>query len=260
MAADETAADAAVDLMRRLSPARVSEHLQVAIDCNPELTEELLARVDQPLRVGRDAKANMREYLLCDYNRDGDSVRSPWSNCYDPPLEDGAVPSDALRALEVGFNEVFDAYRQQYYEGGVSSAYFWDTDEGFAGCFLIKKVAATGAEVEGGSWDVVHVIEADKGVTAEPGTAVHYKLTTTVLLTLHPTLPKPASVSLCGNLTKQSEATVPLAPGPKGHVVAMGKLVEAMESRVRDTLQQVYFGKVKAARAAAARPRTRAPD
>ena len=34
-----------------------------------------------------------QDYLLCDYNRDGDSYRSPWSNTYEPPLEDGAMPS-----------------------------------------------------------------------------------------------------------------------------------------------------------------------
>jgi hypothetical protein len=27
----------------------------------------------------------------------------------------------------------------RYYEGGVSSVYFWDIDEGFAGCVLLKK-------------------------------------------------------------------------------------------------------------------------
>ena len=36
-------------------------------------------------------------------------------------------------------NEVFDSYRELYFEGGVSSVYLWDLSEGFAGCFLIKK-------------------------------------------------------------------------------------------------------------------------
>jgi hypothetical protein len=29
--------------------------------------------------------------------------------------------------------------RCRYYEGGISSVYFWDIDEGFAGCVLLKK-------------------------------------------------------------------------------------------------------------------------
>ena len=38
-------------------------------------------------------------------------ARSPWSNKYDPPLEDGAMPSARLRKLEVEANNAFDQYR-----------------------------------------------------------------------------------------------------------------------------------------------------
>jgi capping protein beta len=38
--------------------------------------------------------------------------RSPWSNTYDPPLEDGAVPSEKLRKLEQDANVAFDQYRE----------------------------------------------------------------------------------------------------------------------------------------------------
>ena len=44
----------------------------------PSLTEDLLSSVDQPLEVRRCKKTG-RDYLLCDYNRDGHSYRSPWS-------------------------------------------------------------------------------------------------------------------------------------------------------------------------------------
>jgi capping protein beta len=96
--------------------------------------------VDQPLEVRRCSQTN-RDYLLCDYNRDGDSYRSPWSNEFDPPLEDGTVPSERVRKLEVAANESFDVYRELYYEGGVGSVYFWDLDDGFAGVILLKKGA-----------------------------------------------------------------------------------------------------------------------
>lgn len=66
--------------------------------------------------------------------------RSPWSNEYDPPLEDGAVPTKDLRQLEITANGAFDAYRELYFEGGVSSVYLWDLEPtGFAGVVLIKK-------------------------------------------------------------------------------------------------------------------------
>lgn len=115
------------------------------------MTEDLLSSVDQPLTIKR-CKQTGRDYLLCDYNRDGDSYRSPWSNEFDPPLDggvgdggagDGAgaagVPSDKVRRMEIKANEAFDVYRELYYEGGVSSVYFWNLDDGFAGVVLLKK-------------------------------------------------------------------------------------------------------------------------
>jgi len=62
--------------MRRLPPQQVEKNLSDLIDLVPDLCEELLASVDQPLRVLRD-KQTGKDYLLCDYNRDGDSYRYP---------------------------------------------------------------------------------------------------------------------------------------------------------------------------------------
>jgi capping protein beta len=112
--------------------------------------------VDQPLKIARD-KETGKDYLLCDYNRDGDSYRSPWSNKYDPPLSDGAVPSDRLRRLEIEANQAFDTYRELYFESGVCSVYLWDLDHGFAGVILIKKAGDT--EKIKGCWDSIHVVE-----------------------------------------------------------------------------------------------------
>lgn len=142
------------DLLRRLNPKHTTDHLSSIISLAPDLTEDLLASVDQPLTVKR-CKDTGREYLLCDYNRDGDSYRSPWSNKFDPPLDEsgaggvgaggsegageGAIPSERVRKMEVKANEAFDVYRELYYEGGVSSVYFWNLDDGFAGVVLLKK-------------------------------------------------------------------------------------------------------------------------
>jgi capping protein beta len=41
----------ALDLMRRLPPAKVTENLTSLVELAPHLTEELLARVDQPLQA-----------------------------------------------------------------------------------------------------------------------------------------------------------------------------------------------------------------
>lgn len=131
------------DLLRRLNPKHTTAHLNSLIHLAPDLTEDLLSSVDQPLSIRR-CKQTGRDYLLCDYNRDGDSYRSPWSNEFDPPLESGAasaasLPSEKVRKMEVRANEAFDLYRDLYYEGGVSSVYFWNLDDGFAGVVLLKK-------------------------------------------------------------------------------------------------------------------------
>jgi capping protein beta len=121
----------------------------------PSLTEDLLSSVDQPLTISRCRKTG-RDYLLCDYNRDGDSYRSPWSGEFETPVGgttpggvdesgnnegagEGAVPSERVRKMEIRANEAFDVYRELYYEGGVSSVYFWNLDDGFAGVVLLKK-------------------------------------------------------------------------------------------------------------------------
>jgi capping protein beta len=126
------------DLLRRLNPKHTTASLSALINLVPNLTEDLLSSVDQPLQLAR-CKQTGRDYLLCDYNRDGDCYRSPWSNEFDPPLSDGTVPTDRMRQMEIAANDAFDVYRELYYEGGVSSVYFWDLEVGFAGVVLLKK-------------------------------------------------------------------------------------------------------------------------
>ena len=214
-----------------------------------------------------------RKYLLCDYNRDGDSYRSPWyvphfttaykvapakpdeqgggpcqrksthlhqgrrqlilsqqhlalsphahrhphthlslfpranrSNEYEPALEDGFQPSDALRSMEVDANTLYDSYREQYYEGGVSSVYLWDLDTGFAGCFLVKKTVQGNAFVTDGGWDSIHVVE----VTEKGDGKATYKLTSTLMLTMGVQKASVGDSNLSGCMTKQKELTLPV--------------------------------------------------
>jgi capping protein beta len=59
---------------RRLPPTRIEENLDALLNICPEYADDLLGSVDQPLKLLTD-KASGREYLACDYNRDGDSYR-----------------------------------------------------------------------------------------------------------------------------------------------------------------------------------------
>ena len=60
--------------MRRLPPQQIEKNLSDLIDLVPDLCEDLLSSIDQPLKVATDKKVG-KDYLLCDYNRDGDSYR-----------------------------------------------------------------------------------------------------------------------------------------------------------------------------------------
>ncbi|KAH0833060.1 F-actin capping protein [Lanmaoa asiatica] len=253
--------DSMLDLMRRLPPTRVEENINSLIRICPDYADDLLGSVDQPLKVLTD-RATGREYLACDYNRDGDSYRSPWSNEYDPPLEDGTTPSPKLRKLEIAANEAFDTYRELYYEGGASSVYLWELEDGgFAGVVLLKKVMDPSSPDEpSGSWDSIHVFE-----TAERGRQAHYKLTSTVMLQLVTRRTEDAQtyaiasqekktsdhgskssgeVNLSGSMTRQTEQDWPLQDS-SSHITNTGRMIEEMEIKMRNLLQEVYFGKTR---------------
>jgi len=234
---------ASLDLMRRMPPSRMESSLEELVDLAPDLTDDLLNTVDQPLQVAKDTQKNV--YLLCDYNRDGDSYRSPWTNSYDPPMDDGVLPPAKLRAMEVSANELFASYMQNYYENGASSVYFWELDDtSFAACVLFKKdVEQKKKGLEAGGWDAIHVVE----VRPSGGRAA-YKLTSTVMLRLatdHSVGPKSTGeLKLSGSMTRQQEQEFPAADD-QAHLPNMGRMIEEMENRMRDSLQDVYFGKTK---------------
>jgi len=232
--------DCALDLMRRLPPQQIEKNLSDLIDLVPDLCEDLLSSVDQPLKIARDKQIG-KDYLLCDYNRDGDSYRSPWSNLYEPQLDDGAMPSDRLRQLEIDANKAFDLYREMYFEGGVSSVYLWDLEHGFAGVILIKKAGDGDSMKIKGCWDSIHVVEVQE---KSSGRSAHYKLTSTCMLWLQTNKAKSGTMNLGGSLTRQIEQDATVSEASP-HIANIGRLVEDMENKIRSTLNEIYFGKTR---------------
>ncbi|AQZ14707.1 CAP2 (YIL034C) [Zygosaccharomyces parabailii] len=242
----EQSFDAALDLLRRLDPNRLQEHLQNLIQLEPSMAEDLLSSVDTPLQVKKDPKCSQREFLCCDYNRDIDSHRSPWSNQYFPELsaedlKESPFPSEGLRELEVLANDSFDIYRDLYYEGGISSVYLWESEEespqDYAGVVLFKK-----GDRSLSSWDSIHVVEV-----THTGQVANYRLTSTIILYLD----KDNQMTLSGNLTRQTErqGTLPVAGNAEHRHVAevtnLGTLVEDVEIQMRTLLETVYFEKTR---------------
>jgi capping protein (actin filament) muscle Z-line, beta len=143
-------------------------------------------------------------------------VSSPWSNKYDPEVPDseGFFPSENLRELEVYANEIFDSYRELYYQGGISSVYMWDLDAAFAACFLVKKDVIDQRFVEKGSWNSIHVLEVNELSGPAPRKAT-YRLTTTVLLAMKVNRPELGDLTLDGTLTRQVDTVSHLGPSQR---------------------------------------------
>lgn len=155
-----------------------------------------------------------------------------------------------LRKLEIAANEAFDTYREMYFEGGVSSVYLWDLDDGgFAGVVVLKKVLNVGdASAPSSSWDSIHVFEA-----AERGRQAHYKLTSTIMLYLGTKKEgvkgsveqtSNGEILLSGSMTRQIEQDHPVND-TSSHVSNTGRMIEEQEIKMRNLLQDVYFGKTR---------------
>ena len=99
------------------------------------------------------------------------------------------------------------------------------------------------ASPQGGSsqgvWDSIHVFEA-----SERGRLTNYRLTSTVILSLSSSSSALGDLDLSGNMTRQVEQDLQV-DGDEGHIANIGRLVEDMELKMRNLLQEVYFGKAK---------------
>jgi len=182
---------------------------------------------------------------MCDYNRDGDSYRSPWTNKYEPPLDDCFMPSARLRAIEEKLNIVFDSYRALYYEGGISSVYLWDLeskDGGFAACFLIKKeILEPQRRVSAGNWDSIHVVE----VQPQGAGKCCYKVVSTVMLTMTTEKGNAGSVAVSGSLTRKAKDKICDFKTDDDHITNMGSTIENIEISIRGEIEGVYIQKTR---------------
>ncbi|CAF1343812.1 unnamed protein product [Rotaria sordida] len=201
-------------------------------------TEEFLATVvNQPLKVIHDQTVG-KDYLLCDRNRNGDSYRSPWTNTYTPP-SNGNLPSDRLRQLEIKANQMFEQYHKMLFKGGVSSVYFWDLENGFAGVILIKKFDdgnSTSEECQ----DSIHVVVVEE---KQNGHSAHYKLTSTVMFWLQTNKTMFDMMNLAGKLI-QLESDHRITDFSQ-HINNIGEIVKQMENKIHQILNSNYSEKEK---------------
>eukprot|EP01064_Diplonema_japonicum_P028888 TRINITY_DN453_c2_g2_i1.p1 TRINITY_DN453_c2_g2~~TRINITY_DN453_c2_g2_i1.p1 ORF type:complete len:286 (+),score=77.84 TRINITY_DN453_c2_g2_i1:54-860(+) len=230
------ALDAALSLLKCMPVSKLGESLTGVCKLQPDLIEDLLEEVDQPLKL-KTCNCCGNEYIICDHNRDGDSFRSPWNNKYQPENEEGILPSGRLRTMEVALNSLFKSYAHSYYDLAVTSVYLWDLDTGFAGAVLIKKDVTNMEGIEQGGWDSIHVLEAEE----DDANTFTYTLTTTIMLHLKGENAG-TKLRMSGSLTTQNE-TEERVTNDEEHIRHIGELVQNTENKIRNTIDQVYFGK-----------------
>ncbi|CAD8169090.1 unnamed protein product [Paramecium octaurelia] len=236
---------ACLNILKRLPPTQIQKNAAALASLIPDYAEELYQKIDKPLDIGQDEKGN--QFIQSEFNRDGDSFRSHVTNSYYPPIDDAVYPSEALRKLELKANAVFDEYRRLYYEGGLSSCYFWDKEDGgFATAWLIRKNVEKTKGIEDGSWSSINVID----IKTDGKSKWTYKITTSVVLEMNIIQNQDVGkFNITGTLTKQKEESFEAPAGNKDlelfHIMKIGTLVEDVESYLRAQLDGVYFGKTK---------------
>jgi len=235
--------NACLSLNRRMPPVEVESTLDNLITLVGEDLEETLCQlIDVPLTVEMDTKSN-KKFITCDYNRDGDSFRSPFCNEYFPALDvdDPFLPSKKLRVFEMKANHAMNIYRDLYFQGGVSSVYCWDLeDEAFASCWACKKdVDRDGMKLH---WSEIHIFR----VKPKPDSKWDYQLTSTVIVHTDHVDEEGVTLNLSGTRTMQKNMIdVPLTKKDidDHHVAHMGKMAEELSSALLSSMAGIYYAK-----------------
>lgn len=149
-------------------------------------------KVEVPTTICEDDPEG--KFLCCEFNRDGDSYRSPHSNQYFPaPEEDEEetmkrIPEN-LRNLEEKLNKIFRCYIKAYYSPNAICSVYCDTvDENMDNGFLVNvriknPIGCKTKSLNAGCWDSNNIIEV-KYVPNDPSKTVEYRISSSAYLTL----------------------------------------------------------------------------
>ncbi len=197
----------------------------------------------QTLEIAID-QSNGREYLKHEYNRDGDSYRSPWTNKFYPECDATFFPSAPLLKLEQKCNQVFEQYVKLYYDYAISSVYFADTPTpGFNASFLVKKELQDVQTIKYGNWDAIHIVNC-----AINGAKAEYKVISTVMITMETNMDVLGKMTVAGSCSKTTSQTVALPAdfatnSDAHHLRVVGKMIENHEGQLRTEVADNYINK-----------------
>ena len=102
-------------------------------------------------------------FINSEFNHDGDSYRSPWSNEYFPTSEGHKLLPNELRELEVQLNTLMKLYTKLYYAPtAVSSVFIWEQGDsissGFNCAVLFKNVIEKSKGIVNSTLDSINII------------------------------------------------------------------------------------------------------
>ena len=90
--------------------------------------KNLLNIIPTPISINNSD--SLGKFINSEFNHDGESYRSPWSNQYFPINESKKRLVNELRELEIKLNKIIKMYAKLYYgEDSVSSVYIWEQGE-----------------------------------------------------------------------------------------------------------------------------------
>lgn len=252
---DQKKLESSIKIIRSLPINKLEQSLNAITNLiydEDEVLNAFLQKIDNPLNICKDDI--LGDYIKCEYNRDGDSYRSPHSNSYFPPQEDAKYPPTELRDLEIKLNKIFSIYTRAYYSPAtVSSVYVWELgdnrEDGFAVAVLIKNSISLEKEVESGTWESSNFITVTfNNLNDGKGTIeAIYKLTTTLMLQMSFNHKVCGKANLSGSMTRQYTQTkvVKNYLDETQHVENIGSMIEEMENNIRVIIEEIYIKKSK---------------
>lgn len=97
-----------------------------------------------------------------------------------------------------------------------------------------------------GTWDSIHVFEVSSTRDTVTGSSsARYKISSSVMLSLQRTDTNNVGlVDLGGSLTRQTQDTCKVEDA-SSHISNLGRIIEDIEGKIRNQLQEIYFGKME---------------
>lgn len=242
----ESVINSALNLNRKLPPSKIPQNVAAlsTIITDEDHQDEMIQRIDQPLETLRDPNHGT-EFLKCEYNRDGDYWRSPYTNQYYPQpheedMSDAFYPSGDLKEMEESANSMLKEYAKLYYTNPLANVYFFETTEtGFGACYLIKNELDQEKGVKRGEWHSIHSVTVDENITGKHT----YTVVSTVFLKLELQGDTFGDLNICGTSTRKFEKTHAKTDNISEHLIRIGKILESNEDFLRSELDAVYINK-----------------